>query len=61
MLQLFICDVLFTDTNAKLIIKTMEDTHLDVPDLTARECALFAKIDILALWLANQMMVSNVK
>lgn len=61
MLQLFICDVLFTDTNAKLIIKTMEDTHLDVPDLTARECALFAKIDILALWLANQMKVSNVK
>lgn len=51
----FTCDVFFPDTNAKLISSTMERVHDDNLDFTARECALYAVIEITAMWLASQI------
>ena len=54
-LQDVICDVFFPDTNAKIVVRTMEEVHNENPDMSARECALFAVIDLTSKWLASQI------
>ena len=43
--------------NALMVLRAMDQAEADNPKLSARECALFAVIDLLARWSARQIQV----
>lgn len=52
-----VCCVLYADSNAQMFFSAMDQAELENPNLNARECALYATIDLLARWLASQIKV----
>ena len=54
-----VAGIFYPDTNAKMIFRAMDEVERSDPDLDARECALFATIDLVARWIASQIEVAD--
>lgn len=52
-----VCDVMYHHSNAKMVLTAMDVAERDNPEMTPRECALYATIDLLARWMASQINV----
>ena len=54
-----VAGVFYPNTNAKMIFRAMDQIERTDPNLNARECALFATIDLIARWMASQIEVKG--
>lgn len=52
-----VCDVLYPQTNARMFFEAMDAAERANPDMSPRECALEAELDLIARWLASQIEV----
>lgn len=57
-IRCLVCDVFYHHSNAKMVLNAMDAAEQDNPEMTPRECALYATIDLLARWMASQIQVS---
>lgn len=53
-----VCDVLYANTNSKKLLLAMDAVEEANPSLEPREVALYATIDLVAQWVAGQMVVN---
>tara|TARA_B100000700_G_scaffold155074_1_gene172225 strand:+ start:15107 stop:16549 length:1443 start_codon:yes stop_codon:yes gene_type:complete len=57
-LRSLVCEVLYSDTNVKMVLDAMDAAEQSDPEISPRECALHATIDLIARWLASQINVN---
>lgn len=57
-LRSLVCDVLYAGTNVKMVLDAMDAAQQSDPDISARECALHATIDLIARWVSSQIKVN---
>ena len=57
-LRSLVCDVFYSDTNVKMVLDAMDAAEQSDPEISPRECALHATIDLIARWLASQIQVN---
>jgi hypothetical protein len=54
------CDLLFADTNAKMFFCAMDTVEMENPGMSVREVALGAYLEVMAQWLAAQMVSTSI-
>lgn len=52
-----VCDVLYPDSNVGMFLEAMDEAEETHPEATPEECALYARIDLMARYLADQIRV----
>lgn len=55
-----VCKTIFAHTNVGRVLSAMDAVEETDPELTPREAALFATIDLLARWMADQISLINI-